>query len=165
MKALVLHSLSVSECCQNEHKPISFCSATDSHCYLTSFDLFASTQKYQLLSNSSVSEVSQICSEVHKSFFSFSKGCVSLFFSPLLPTLQGIVLLRPEPCRYTTLHLGEGAAFSEPVQSNPTTLVNSWKATPRRSLFVSCFGHVTTLQLSLPHATLPHSPQSSEPSS
>lgn len=66
IKALVLDSLSVSECCQNEDKLISFCSATDSHCCLTSLDLFPSTQNYQLLSLSSVSAASQICSEIHK---------------------------------------------------------------------------------------------------
>lgn len=65
-------------CTQNEHKLISFCSATDSHCYLTSLDLFPSTQKYQLLLLSSVPEVSQICSQVHKVLilFIFRVQCI-----------------------------------------------------------------------------------------
>lgn len=102
-----------------------------------------------------------MCSDVHKALILliFHVQHIPVLLTTAAPHLQGILSLPPEPCRDTTLHLGEGAAFSEPVQSNPTTLVSSWKVTPRRSVFVSSFGCVTILQFSLPHSS-----QSSTPS-
>lgn len=71
---------------------------------------------------------------------------------PSLPSLAA----GSHPCPRTSSSLWQRASFSEPVQSHLSTLVNHWKATPRRSLSGRHFDCVTTLQ-----APLPCPPQSS----
>lgn len=146
IKAPVLDSLSVSQCCQNEHKLISFSSATDSHCYLTSLDLFPSTSKYQLLSLSSASEVSPICSKLPKALILF------IFHMLHISVLLATAAHPPGHCLtpswafilHNKIHnpsSWRGCCFLRacPKQSN---LGKQLEGHPKEKSFVSCFGCV-----------------------
>lgn len=60
------------------------------------------------------------------------------------PSLRSLAA-ESHPCLRASSSLWQRAGFSEPLQNDLSTLVNHWKATPRRSLFGCHFDCVTTL--------------------